>query len=267
MKKILAEHDIKKIHELYPFSHNLVEHIAFGHYYKIYEECQIIKEYIRTVPIEQTINNLPDAIKSGMTIKKDATGKNILIIFDNLNQDLLDKINKQLNSFGWYPTTVGINKFGGGTYKQKIKDFINKQNVPILYLPTTTEKVDKLHPYLYHLIPDISYKKVKMVGLITKTQSKIGNHPDRIYLFNGLPTNISDISDYLLLHHREKNRINEMYLLQIPTNKLYGWDFYKEDEFKLAAAIWTYQMIPPGYITVIKKFPNEMKDPENTIQI
>lgn len=265
MVHLPREQNINIIKEIYPALQIMSDLYAQMTYQKIYEQYQVIKEYIKSVDHNKVAKELSRIFPGKFRIVSNIT--QIVITYNTIETELLDLVHKQMDAFGWYPNHVGNLMTGSGVYDSNIKNFVGRRNIPISYKRKTGITVKPKNNFLYHLIPDMAYQKVKSFGLITKTQSKLSNHPDRIYLFDGIPDNIQELSDYLVSHHKYKNKINKMYLLEIPTNKLKTWEFFEDDEFLLASAIWTYQMIPPGYIKVISEFPNTQKDPEHIIKL
>jgi hypothetical protein len=58
---------------------------------------------------------------------------------------------------------------------------------------------------------------------------------------------------YVVSIAANKDRVKEMYLLEIDTSKLSEVIFFKDPNFFQGKAIWTYQNIPPNAIRVSKR--------------
>ena len=109
---------------------------------------------------------------------------------------------------------------------------------------------------LYHLTPDISYRKIKLFGLTSKTKEKLATHPERIYLLN--PTDeYEEIA--LELYDKEIKKIKDLiehyYLLKIDTSLLNNkFQFYNDPRFSMGnGGVWCFENIPSKCISVVKK--------------
>lgn len=111
---------------------------------------------------------------------------------------------------------------------------------------------------VYHLTPDINLDEIKRVGLKAKTENKLENHPERIYLFLN-----PDIKAYKYLaaqiwhYSRHKARIQNYYLLEIDLTQLPGQKYFRDPSSGIASwiGIYTEQSIPPSAIKVKEKIP------------
>ena len=189
--------------------------------YESIKKDQILNEFItKTISPEITLKQL--------TSKNTYQDNKIFI------QDPSDKDLKVLNSFGWYNSS-------------------NKNNI-YAFEPKYDYKITPLG-YIYHLVPDINLKKVKMFGLTPKTKSKITKHPERVYFMN--PASRDEYYETALalfnsVPAETQKLIENYYLLQITPN--INSNFYVDPNFNLAnGAIWTYQNIPPSHIEILNK--------------
>ena len=110
----------------------------------------------------------------------------------------------------------------------------------------------------YHLTPDIHIEEIKRVGLKAKTENKLENHPERIYLFLNPESKPSKyLGTQLWNSSRDKERIKNYYLLEIDLTKLPGHKYFSDPASGLASwiGIYTEQSIPPSAIKVKEKIP------------
>ena len=110
----------------------------------------------------------------------------------------------------------------------------------------------------YHLTPDIHIEEIKRVGLKAKTENKLENHPERIYLFlNPESKPYKYLGTQIWNSSRDKERIKNYYLLEIDLTKLPGHKYFSDPASGLASwiGIYTEQSIPPSAIKVKEKIP------------
>ena len=110
----------------------------------------------------------------------------------------------------------------------------------------------------YHLTPDINLAEIKRVGLKAKTENKLENHPERIYLFLNLESESSKyLAAQLWNQSRQKGRIQNYYLLEIDLNQLPGHKYFSDPSSGISSfvGIYTEQSIPPSAIKVKEKIP------------
>ena len=110
----------------------------------------------------------------------------------------------------------------------------------------------------YHLTPDINLDEIKRVGLKAKTENKLENHPERIYLFLNPESKPSKyLATQIWNSSRDKERIKNYYLLEIDLTQLPGHKYFRDPASGLASwiGIYTEQSIPPSAIKVKEKIP------------
>ena len=110
----------------------------------------------------------------------------------------------------------------------------------------------------YHLTPDINIDEIKRVGLKAKTENKLENHPERIYLFLNPESESSKyLAAQLWNQSRQKGRIQNYYLLEIDLNQLPGHKYFSDPSSGISSfvGIYTEQSIPPSAIKVKEKIP------------
>jgi hypothetical protein len=251
MNKILIE----EIKRQYPSLQKWNDNYAFELYKKI-QEHQLITEFIYTVDPKKTTQQILK--QAGYGVQINYTNNKITLTFDTLKKDYLDKVNKVMNNFGWYPAYID-NK-DGGKYSSKISNFINKNEITIIYEAKYDQEIIPTSDYAYHLTPDIKWPKIKALGLTPKTQGKLGDHPGRIYLLTNIENledfggDIDDISFALLSSYINKDKVTEMLLLKIDLKQLKkDHKFFEDPNFFMGDAVWTYQNIPPSAISIANK--------------
>ena len=110
----------------------------------------------------------------------------------------------------------------------------------------------------YHLTPDINIDEIKRVGLKAKTENKLENHPERIYLFLNPESESSKyLAAQLWNQSRQKGRIQNYYLLEIDLTQLPGHKYFSDPSSGISSfvGIYTEQSIPPSAIKIKEKIP------------
>lgn len=253
--------NINEIKQQYPSLKKWDDNCAFELYRRIQEQ-QLIKEFLSTVEPTKTAFQLFKQLGHNIGHlnygKKDGNIIKLIFTFSDHLKNNIDRVNKFFDKFGWYPSFIEPNKIDGGSYSSKFKDFENMRNITVVYEPLyEMEVIPSKH--LYHLTPDIKWPKIKAFGLTPKTQSKISDHPGRIYLLNRIDNleeyggDVWDIAFNLLDSYKFKDRVKEMYLLKIDVSKLKDIHFFDDPNFYMGEAVWTYQNIPPYAISIENK--------------
>jgi len=246
---------IKEIKKQYPSLQKWSDIHAFELYKKI-QEHQLITEFLYTIYPKKTIQQVIK--QAGYGVRINHIDNKIFLTFDTLEKEYLDKVNKVMDSFGWYPAYIDDNK-DGGKYSNKVYNFINKHEIKITYEAKYDQEIIPTSNYAYHLTPDLKWSKIKALGLTPKTQGKLGDHPGRIYLLAGIDNledfggDINDIAFALLNSYTNKDKVQEMYLLKIDLSQLKNHKFFNDSNFFMGEAIWTYQNIPPSAISIDRK--------------
>lgn len=252
--------NIEEIKKYYPSLKMWADHLIPSIYKEILKE-QLITEFLYTVEPNKTAHQLikqvgRDAVYINFTKRNDKI-INILLTFRDKLEINLKQVNDFMEKFGWYPSV--INEKNGGKYSSNVTKFFGFKNITILYEAKYDEEVKITEKYLYHLTPDLKWSKIKYAGLTPKNQMKISDHPGRIYLLKNIDNlenfggDISDISFSLLDKYPYKDKVKEMYLLQIDTSQLENHKFFEDPNFFMGEAVWTYQNIPPSAIIIKDK--------------
>lgn len=253
--------NINEIKKNYPSLKMWDDNLAFEIYKKI-QKHQLITEFLYTIDPVKTATQFPKQLGHDVGYinygKKDGFIVKILFTFANYLRDDIDKVNKYFDKFGWYPSYLEPGKTNGGKYSDKLKAFENFKNITVIYEAKYDMEVNP-SKYIYHLTPDLKWPKIKTFGLTPKTQSKLSNHPGRIYLLNKIDNlgdyggDVWDIAFNLLDSYKFKDIVKEMYLLKIDVSKLKDMHFFDDPNFYMGEAVWTYQNIPPYAISIEDK--------------
>ena len=248
--------NINEIKKQYPSLQKWSDTHAFELYKKI-QEHQVITEFLSTVSPSKTLPQIIKQAGYGVTFPSnwENNPKNITLIFDTLDKNYLNKVNKVMDSFGWFPSYIGGYTTDSGKYSTSVDKYIGKHEVEVKYEAKYDQEIVPISKYAYHITPDIKWSRIKVIGLTPKTQGKLGDHPGRIYLTSNIEKDTLEELAYALWEaSTNKDKINEMYLLQIDLSQLKNHKFFEDPNFFMGEAMWTYQNIPPSVINVIDKF-------------
>jgi len=247
--------NINEIKKQYPSLQKWSDTHAWGLYKKI-QEHQLITEFLSTVSPSKTLPQVLKQVGYGIQFPPnwEDDPETITLIFDNLNKNYLDKVNKIMDNFGWYPSYIGGYMRDAGKYSTSVNKFIGKNEIEIRYEAKYDQEITP-PSYAYHITSDIKWSKIKTIGLTPKTQGKLSDHPGRIYLVaDATPDELEELAYALWETSSNKDRINEMYLLKVDLSQFKNHKFFKDPNFFLGNAMWTYQNIPPSAINLINKY-------------
>ena len=181
----------------------------------------------------------------------------LTINIDYLSQETLDKINNLMDSMGWFPTGIKSPIENEGRYSHNIKNVLDKKNVVIGYEAKLGGEINPNKDKAYHVTPDIFLNKIKETGLTPKTESKLSDHPERIYLFLNQDKDIPKQMVRALwnsLSNDKKQNIKNYYVLEIDLTQIPNHKFYEDPQASLTyMAVFTLQPIPKSAIKVVGK--------------
>jgi len=105
-----------------------------------------------------------------------------------IDQDLFDILITRINTFGYYPSKLELGtESNRKIYTYEYDNIINIINdndicyISIIVESKFDEKIINIPNKLYHVCRKVNLKKITEIGLISKSGSKKGNHPERIY--------------------------------------------------------------------------------------
>ena len=168
----------------------------------------------------------------------------------------LDNLLKLINNLGWYISAGLLNKENMKWKKFDKNDF--KNNSPLLNILIAIQAEAKFDPeltdmefsVLYHATPSINDNKIRKIGLVPKSLSKISYHPERIYF-----TRTEDEAELIANRFFElNNTLKEFSLYKIDINaamednpqlRLFDDPLFKD-------GIYTLSNISPIFITFLR---------------
>ncbi len=110
--------------------------------------------------------------------------------------------------------------------------------------------------FAYHVTPDIYIESIKMEGLTPKSESKVENHPERIYLYLNPESSYKTLTSDLWHSSKHKDKIKNYYVLEIDLTKIPEHKFYSDPQSLFGyVGIYTTQPIPPIVIKVVETIP------------
>ena len=246
---------VKRLINQYPSLRLWADHLVESAYEDLIEGQQLILEFLHTIEASKTTQQLEKRYPNKVAVEYryvDDSVVGISIKFLDKLEESLKEINDFMESFGWYPAFIGKDS-DHGKYSAKVNKFFGFKEVSILYEPKYNQEIDVAgYPFLYHITPDIKWPKIKHYGLTSKSQGKLADHPGRVYLATEFDDEL-EVAFSLYNSYENKDRVKEMYLLEIDTSKLSEVIFFKDPNFFQGKAIWTYQNIPPNAIRVSKR--------------
>jgi predicted RNA-binding protein with PUA domain len=177
------------------------------------------------------------------------------IIFDNLDQEILNKINEFMGKKGWFPANIGFSGMKGRIYSQNFKDYLGDDDVQITYEAHSPDEIKITQTKAYHVTPDIFFNKINQEGLIPKSESKLSNHPDRVYLYRNQDKHKDIVwTIWNSLSKERQEQIKNYYVLEIDLTQIPNYNFFKDPQAMADyGAIYTDKPIPKSAIRVIDK--------------
>ena len=211
----------------------------------------------------------PSKIKIVNTIG--SFNSNFKIIVDHLDQEILDKINNYMNENGWFPHSIGLSNMKERRYSQNVKNYIGEDDVQIGYESNTPEGINTTQTKAFHVTPDIFLDKIMETGITLKSEGKLSDHPNRIYLFLNGDKNTQKGIVWAIWNSLSKERqetIKNYYVLEIDLTQIPNHKFYRDPQaFITYDAVYVDQPIPKSAIKVIDKIDTSNIETENDIDM
>lgn len=252
MNKTLLK-KINEIKENYPSLKVWSDEASLSLYNSI-QEHQLINEFItKTIDRGKTIKEFNKRFQNIRIFLKDKNKVEIEIT--NSNKSELDKIEKFMDSFGWYPSWSTLQKGIHVGHKYNRREIENANilvYVDVTFEPKYDFKLEIEQNFIYHVTPDILWVHIQSYGLTPKTKAKITNHPERIYFVLENDENIKTLIINLFnkLSEKSKSLIKKYYILKIDISKLKDKINFYEDPNYIEKGVWAYQNVPPKYIEI-----------------
>ena len=239
---------------------------------------RILKEGVNSVDvktIESELTNMlgSSKIKDGDRVEFVRIGQfnsSFDIVVDQLDQKTLNIINKFMSEKGWFPTNISLSGMKGRIYSDHVNDYIGEEDVQIGYEADFAKEVGIPKTKAFHVTPDIFMDKIKVTGLTAKSESKLSNHPERIYMFLSQDKNAPKDMVQTIWNSLSKERqkeIKDYYVLEIDLTKLPNQKLYHDPQTMITfEAIYTNQPIPKSAIKVIDKIStSNIKTNDNVV--
>jgi len=264
MSKQFTCDDIDLIREQYPivnmWSDDYYAYIAYVNLMEQYHSEPIL-EFLSTVNTDKTVEELKRRnLKGVVKALKTEDNNKVVVVFSNLNKSYLDEVNKYIDTFGWFPSVIKsknvVYKYSEVNVLKVLSNIKLNDEVTVKYEAKYNKEVIVDEGFLYHVTPDIMWPKINHAGLTPKTQSKLANHPGRIYLLYKFKDKSSDIANTiqsLFDNYEHKKYVKYMYILKIDVSKLKNNKFFEDPNFKICDAVWTNENIPPYAISIYHK--------------
>ena len=110
----------------------------------------------------------------------------------------------------------------------------------------------------YHVTPDIYINLIRKEGLTPRTESKLSEHPERIYFYLNPESSFKYLASSLWSASKYKDQVKKYYVLEVDLTQLPDHHFYADPHSMISyVAVYTTQAIPPSAIKVIQTIPVE----------
>ena len=118
----------------------------------------------------------------------------------------------------------------------------------------------------YHVTPDVYINLIKKEGLTPRTESKLSEHPERIYFYLNPESSFKYLASSLWSLSKYKDQVKKYYVLEVDLTQLPDHHFYSDTQSMPSyVAVYTKQAIPPSAIKVIQTIPVEdLPDTDST---
>jgi hypothetical protein len=232
---------------------------------------RILREEVGSVDmktIQSELTNIlgPSKIKNGNRVeykyKFGSFDSRFNIVVDRLDQRILVFINDFMSKKGWFPTSIGLPDMKQHIYSKSFQNYIGKDDVEIGYESNTGKEINLKQSKVYHVSPDTFVNNIIENGIVLKSESKLGDHPERIYLYLN-KDNSKDMVTTIWgsLSQERKETIKDYYVLEIDLSQIPNHKFYHDPASMVTlGAIYTNQSIPKSAVKVIDKInTNDLK--------
>lgn len=215
----------------------------------------ILEGLIKTYPIKNVISilNKKEIIQNNKInvsplwkLSGNKRQYQIMLSFNiGIDTSLFKEIIHLMDVCGWYFVLINCNS-------KIIKTIPNNLNVQFyaIFEPKFDLEVDEgdMPNYCYHIAPTRVIAKIKNNGLKPYNKGKVGNHPERLYLFTEYNENWKEIVDNFV----EFNGVKEPYsYVQVSMKNLKNLKFYYDQNSNNYEAVFTLEPIPNFAIKII----------------
>jgi hypothetical protein len=223
--------------------------------HKIIEEILLYEGLEMTHAIDTSLVNLERMWSfDGRVTYDEYSGTIRMTICDKIDKKDFDAVLRHIENFlGYFPAHMVTKNQNCKFDYNKSVNFLDGSIVFGIYFDAKYDQEiseKKLPPFMYHISPSVHENKILKVGLVPKRRDKLSKHPDRIYLTFG-----ENAAEGLLSNKPFVKDVNEFILLEIDVSslkKVRTVRFFR-DPIYAGRGCYTYENIPPQYLTVIKR--------------
>ena len=169
-----------------------------------------------------------------------------------------DGVIKHIENFlGYFPSHIVTRTENIKYSYEKAVEAIMDRKLMVVYFDAKYDREiseNDLPPKLYHISSTANEEKILRIGLAPKTKNKLSKHPERIYL------TFSPSSAIGLLGNRPfKDMATDFTLFSVDFKKLKTTRRIRffEDPMYSGKGVYTYENIPPKYLSVEKRISNK----------
>ena len=221
---------------------------------KLREALLLYEGLIKTYSVEETLRMLDniDISEDCIRVYYNNTPK-FYILIEN-NKDSFNILNQKFDLYGWFFSDAEV----GDNYYKNIED-VFKLNIDKIWVSFSAKfdvllSVSERSNYYYHVTTKYKLDNILKIGLTPKTNSKIANHPDRIYL---LTINNNEIIEQLIHELFMSNTLDYKYkkeyvLLRIYIPNTPPLRLFRDSETE--GGVYSIDNIKPEKIKVIKYY-------------
>lgn len=207
-----------------------------------------------TYPIESTVRHLiANGLKKEQITNQVENDSDVMYITIKPEIALFEFLNKKMDVYGWYFNSA-VTLIDNKTYKdiaEAVKNAGNK-SIDLAFTAKFDIELEDIPNMLYHVTTSSRYEKIKQVGLIPKTKSKLNNHPDRIYLFKTYnKQHVDELIKHLFKTEIVKYEYKNQYVILAINTLNFGVRFFNDPDSHNAC--YTLENIPHSVIMLMKK--------------
>ena len=220
---------------------------------RIIEESHLYEGLIYTHNVQVTVSHLNqrNANEHVAFFRFGSENRLGILLTDKLSLKELKNIITKLNNYGWFPSYYYSKALLGTKYAYSEKELLNfyplhQRTVVVCDAKYDLEVSAEQYDVLYHISPDVYKDKILRVGRAPRSKNKTANHPDRIYLATNKNEAVNLATDNKFYPEHNYFTVFEIDLKKLNARR--EIKFFRDPAFK--GGVYTYENIPPQYITV-----------------
>lgn len=176
-----------------------------------------------------------------------------MVIQKQVDKKTFDAVITHINNvLGYFPSHITTPTENYKYTYELALELLNTDNFGIYFDAKYDVEIsnDELPNYIYHISPSVYDDKIIKIGLAPKTKNKLSTYPARIYFGLTIEAVSGLLTNPPFLRGNSKFTIFKVNFEEL--NKVRDIRFFK-DPIYMPNGIYTYENIPPEYITIIKK--------------